>query len=162
LKYFVDISTKVSSESVVVRMGWIHWFVHRYLARRLEVDGLTSRQFRFLSYLLRHNRVHQEQIAKDLMVDRAVATRTIRDLIEAGYAVRERDPADRRAYLVTLTERGRATAPLIDEVVRNLNDALLAGLSNEEQATLISILDRMVENIQRSELPASCRCGRDA
>ncbi|WP_214020579.1 MarR family transcriptional regulator [Methanoculleus sp.] len=152
----------MSSESVVVRMGWIHWFVHRYLARRLEADGLTSRQFRFLSYLLRHDRVHQEQIAADLMVDRAVATRTIRDLIEAGYVVRERDPADRRAYRVTLTERGRATAPLIDEVVRNLNDALLAGLSNEEQATLISILDRMVENVQRSELPASCRCGRDA
>jgi len=150
---------KVSSESVVVRMGRIHWFVHRYLARRLEANGLTSRQFRFLKYLLQHDSVHQERIAAALMVDRAIGTRTVRDLIEAGYVARERDPDDRRAYLITLTARGRATAPLVGEVVSELHDALLAGLSEEEQTTLLALLDRMVENSRRIATSASLDCG---
>ncbi|HIH03192.1 MAG TPA: MarR family transcriptional regulator [Methanoregulaceae archaeon] len=139
-------------------MGWIHWFVHRYLARRLEADGLSSRQFRFLHYLLRHDGVHQEQIASALMIDPAIGTRTVRDLIEAGYVTRERDPVDRRANVITLTEKGRAMAPLIDEAIRDLNDALLAGLSDEEHGTLLLLLDRIVENSRRIADAAGLRC----
>ncbi len=140
-------------------MGRVHWFVHRYLAERLEAEGLSSRQFRFLKYLLEHDGVHQERIASALMVDRAVGTRTVRNLIEAGYVARERDPNDRRAYLITLTARGRAMAPLIGEVVRELNDALLAGLSREEQTTLLALLDRMVENSRSIAASAPLDCG---
>jgi DNA-binding MarR family transcriptional regulator len=127
-------------------MGRIHWFVHHYLARRLARDGLSSRQFRFMTYLLRHDRVRQERISADLMIDGAVGTRTLRDLIEAEFVVRERDPDDRRAYRVELTARGRALAPLLDGVLSDLDAVLLAGFSVEERATLLSLLDRMVEN----------------
>jgi DNA-binding MarR family transcriptional regulator len=77
-------------------------------------------------------------------VDKAIGTRVIRKLIEAGYIRRRRDPADHRAYLLSLTAAGATMKPVILEVLDSMNESLFRDFTAEEQGTTLNFLDRMI------------------
>ena len=161
LLFIVDISLQVSSEPVIIRVGVINWFAHRYFVRRLEADGLISPQFGFLRNLHHRDGVHLERIAADMLVDRGVISRSARDPAEAGFVRRERDPLDLRAYQVTLTVRGRSMGPLTDEAIGEFDEALVAGFPDAEKEARHGFLARMVAN-SRGLAGSSGTSGREA
>lgn len=79
---------------------------------------------------------NQAAIADQLGIDRTVMTSIIDALEANGLVRRTPDPRDRRARQITLTEAGVARLTGLAERVRQVDDDLLAGLS-EEDATLL-------------------------
>ncbi|WP_406660215.1 MarR family transcriptional regulator [Methanolobus sp. ZRKC3] len=118
-----------------------------YVSKELEPYGIGSGQFPFIMRLLHCDGIKQEELASCLKYDRATITRSMNKLEEMGYVSRERDPDDRRAYMVCLTEKGRAMEPVIKDVSSQLNDVLLRGFTEEETMSFISMLMRTVDNI---------------
>jgi DNA-binding MarR family transcriptional regulator len=71
------------------------------------------------------------------------------DALEAtGHVARRPHPGDRRATLVTLTERGRATAIAWQSAHQELAARALAGLEKGQVANLIEALDHVLGNLQ--------------
>jgi DNA-binding MarR family transcriptional regulator len=69
---------------------------------------------------------------------------TIDDLERLGLVSRKPDPADRRAYRVELTPRGRTTlVRATGAVAATAERSLLAPLNPEEQATVRTLLRRL-------------------
>lgn len=68
-------------------------------------------------------------------------------LEEIGYITRERDPDDKRAYIIRLTKKGRSMEAVIMKISSQLNDVILAGFTEDEAESFISMLMRVVENI---------------
>ena len=69
--------------------------------------------------------------------------RAVNKLVELSYIARTPHPEDARVYDLTLTARGRR---LYDEVVPRLQvveQDVFGGLSGEEQATLLRLLDKL-------------------
>ena len=118
-----------------------------FVARELESYGIGSGQFTLMMRLLRRDGVRQEELASSLNYDRATITRSMNRLEDAGYIVRERDPEDRRAYVVSLTEKGRSMESVLVDISSNLNDVILQGFTEEESLSFISMLMRAVGNI---------------
>lgn len=61
--------------------------------------------------------------------------------------MRKRDPDDKRAYCVYLTDRGREMKPLIFKIKSNMNDILLQGFSNEEKSSFVYLIEKAAVNI---------------
>jgi DNA-binding MarR family transcriptional regulator len=89
------------------------------------------------------------ELAAELKVDASAATRTVKRLVEGGFAQRSPDPNDARAVLVTLTEEGHLLGREIGR--RSLEAVLeiLAEFSPEEQEQLADLLERFVKGIDR-------------
>ncbi|WP_342306366.1 MarR family transcriptional regulator [Methanolobus sp. ZRKC5] len=121
--------------------------INIYLSKELEPYGIGSGQFPFFKLLMYHEGVSQESLASSLKYDRATITRSVNKLEEMGYVIRKRDPCDKRAYCVYLTDKGREMKPVLIDISSKLNDVLLHGFSTEEKAMFISMMEKAAKNI---------------
>ncbi|MFI6149183.1 MarR family winged helix-turn-helix transcriptional regulator [Streptomyces sp. NPDC051109] len=81
--------------------------LHRRLTEGMG-EGLDELTYPVLSTLARTGPRSAADLAPDVGVDRSGVTRRASRLEAAGLIRREPDPADGRAHLLVLTERGRA------------------------------------------------------
>ncbi|WMW21848.1 MarR family transcriptional regulator [Methanolobus mangrovi] len=121
--------------------------INIYLSKELEPYGIGSGQFPFFMRLMHHEGVSQESLASSLKYDRATITRSVSKLEEMGYVTRKRDPGDKRAYCVYLTDKGREMKPVLLNISSRINDVLLYGFSDEEKAMFISMMEKAAKNI---------------
>ena len=121
------------------------------LARHLDIarrgafasHGLEPWEFDVLSALRRAGPPFQltpGALLRATLVTSGTMTNRIDRLAAAGLVRREPDPRDRRGVLVTLSERGRAVvdAALTDLLARE--QALLAGLGEDQRRVLADLL----------------------
>ncbi|HIJ07681.1 MAG: Transcriptional regulator, MarR family [Methanomicrobiales archaeon 53_19] len=133
-------------ERVTKKIGYLYWS-NRTLFTKLFPHPLGPGQAAFLIYLTEDTEVRQETLASMIGVDKAIGTRVIRKLNEAGYIRRRRDPENYRAYLISLTEEGNEMKDAILEVSNFIDESLLNGFTDEERDMMHNLLDRMIVNI---------------
>ena len=90
----------------------------------------------------------QHELARALRIEGPTLTRHLDGLEEEGLVVRRRDPHDRRAVIVELTEAGRAKHAEMLRAVQAFNRRLLAGLSGAEIDELRKLLGRLEQNVR--------------
>ena len=73
--------------------------------RTAEKEGLTSRQWRTLAQLFRHEGINQGALADFLDVQPITMTRIVDRLEDAGWVERRPDPNDRRAVTLHSTKK---------------------------------------------------------
>jgi DNA-binding MarR family transcriptional regulator len=110
-----------------------------------ELLGIKLRQMMLLSYLRHGAPALQQQLCETLWLDPNNCVLLLNEMEELGYVERRRDPADRRRHVVDLTNAGRKALERAERAQESLEDQVLAGLSDEERATLRSLLARALE-----------------
>lgn len=97
----------------------------------------------------------QRQLGLDLGLDPSAVVSLVDDLQKAGLVARKPDPADRRARVISATDRGlavlRRAAPMVADAV----GAVTAPLSDDELETLRGLLQRIAASAVDDELPSS-------
>ena len=107
-----------------------------------ELLGMKLRQLMLLSYLSSGAPALQQQLCESLWLDPNNCVLLLNELEDLGYIERRRDPADRRRHVVELTEAGRTALERAERAQESLGDEMFAALSDEERATLRSLLSR--------------------
>lgn len=125
------------------------------MTRAVDVEmtrhGLTDAQWGPL-LLIRHSPGSTAaQLAQRLEVDAGAMTRTLDRLERKGLLRRDRCGEDRRRVILALTEDGERAAAKVPAVLADANNAHLAGFTDEEFATLRTLLTRMIENGRRMQ-----------
>ncbi|MBQ6622606.1 MAG: MarR family transcriptional regulator [Mogibacterium sp.] len=101
---------------------------------------------RVLSVLLQHDGgVRQKVLAEELRVNPSSISEFVDILEGGGYLSREVDPADKRATLISLTEKGRARACELEDEKQERFSRLFSGLSEEEKHELLRLLEKLTE-----------------
>ena len=96
----------------------------------------------------------QEEIAKDLCLNKSTVTRALADLQAQGYVTRLPNPADKRELLVYPTEKMAEALPRVRAVAQEFNTAVLSGIEQSELDVFLSVLSRMEENARAAAYDA--------
>jgi DNA-binding MarR family transcriptional regulator len=132
-----------SSPGTVVMLLRLAKLIHKQSTEGLL--GITLRQLMLLSYLRWGAPALQQQVCEYLWLDPNNCVLLLNELEERGYIERRRDPVDRRRHVVDITDDGRAALERAERAQESLGDSLFAALSEEERATLRSLLSRALE-----------------
>ncbi len=132
-------------------IGFLISDVSRLMRRRFDESarliGVTRAQWRALTTLNRNEGINQGGLADLLEVEPITLCRMIDRLEEAGHVERRRDPNDRRAWRIHLTETSR---PLLDQLRRIADDLFaraLYGIDARDQARFVATLGAIRENL---------------
>jgi DNA-binding MarR family transcriptional regulator len=114
----------------------------RLLYRRAsdEVLGMRVKEFTTLAVLRDHGPVPQQELGEQLCVDANNLVLLLNDLEAREFALRRRDPADRRRHLVELTDEGRRALATAEKGIAGVEDEVLARLDPEQRAELTALL----------------------
>lgn len=116
-----------------------------------EIEGVTAprrltvRQYGLLLLLQAQGPQAQIVLSQQIGLDRTSVMRTV-DLLEArGLVRRDPDLSDRRKHSVALTDAGGELLAQTLTEVRQAERNVVAALSEQEQAQLLSLLKRLLE-----------------
>ena len=109
----------------------------------MAASGLTPTQFNALLRVVERGAVAQNQLGRLVATDPATIQGVVRRLRDRGLVERRPDPADRRAFLLSPTEAGRALAASAVPAARAATDATLAPLTEAERRDFLHLLQRM-------------------
>jgi MarR family transcriptional regulator for hemolysin len=101
-----------------------------------------------LSSLKEEHRRTQLDLARAVGIEGPTLTRHLDGLERAGLVERRRDPTDRRAVQVELTEAGERLHAALLKAVISFNRQLTAGLDDAELARLREMLARLEQNVR--------------
>jgi DNA-binding MarR family transcriptional regulator len=142
-------------EAALDRILELTVLLNRDMTDGLAREGLTESRAHLLWQLRQRGPCTQATLASDLRVTPRAITALVDGLAASGFVTREPHPADRRATLVTFTERGRATAQaLLDGHVR-LARQLFADLPDDAfdrfDAGLLHVLTQLRDLLATQE-----------
>jgi DNA-binding MarR family transcriptional regulator len=115
--------------------------------QRVREIGVTGPQARLLLILHRSQGQNQGYYAEKLEVEPITLCRMVDRLEEAGMVERRKDPADRRAWRLHLTEKSRKLVTRLQQRVDSLVDDMLCGLTNEERTEFARLLQAVGANL---------------
>jgi len=128
--------------------------VRSHLDELLRPLGLTLLQYTALTVLERRDGLTSAQLARHSFVRPQTMHEMITSLDERGFIRRERDPANRRVLLISLTRHGREMVEKYDEEVRRFEESMLAGLTAHQRKTFRDALDVCRQNLANLAGPA--------
>lgn len=132
-------------------LGFYFNDIARLMRKRFDMAarniGVTGPQWRVLLVVLRNPGINQGQLADRLDVEPITTCRMVDRLELAGLVERRRDPADRRAWRIFLTD---AALPLVGQL-REIGEEMVAqatcDLSEGERAAMTTQLERIRERL---------------
>jgi DNA-binding MarR family transcriptional regulator len=130
--------------------------MRRLRATHTEHD-LSPRQFHLLGLLHDRGSITQRELGTLMDVDPSILVTLLNPLEANGYLSRERDSADRRRHVVTLTAAGEQQLDRAAQAQRDAEDVLFAGLSDAQRDQLRELL--LV--LRRRLIPTGSICPAD-
>ena len=110
--------------------------------------SLTPAQYGVLTIVEAHPQIDQTRLARALAFDKVTVQRVLKGLEERGLCQRERLSLNRRQTAVSLTPAGQAMVQAARRPVQRAYQELLAPLSEDEQTTLIELLQRLAQSLE--------------
>ena len=120
---------------------------HQAGERGFATLGLNHTEARLLTLLQREDgQAAQDALCGQLTVDRTNAGRALQRLEGAGYIVRAKDSADRRAKAVRLTAEGRKKARAIAQLRAQIARTFFGDLTQREAAGVAALFRRLLSS----------------
>ena len=125
--------------------------LRRRFDERARAHGATRAQWRALLGISLHQGINQGGLAEWLEVEPITLCRMIDRMEEAGLVERRRDPNDRRAWQLFLTDKALPTLDVLRGTGAGLTAQALDGLSPAQVADLFAALNRIRQNLQQAD-----------
>ncbi len=127
-------------EHIAIALGDAARLMRRRFDERARAIGVTRTQWLALKILSRQEGINQGKLAEFLEVEPITCCRMVDRLEESGLVERRRDPNDRRAWQIFLTDKAHSMAGQLRVIGNSVCDHALEGLSAEKRAQLYDIL----------------------
>lgn len=116
-----------------------------YRHSKVSAEDLQSSQYAFILAICREPGRSQEDLARELCVNKSTVARNVNYLEEKGYVTRNPLPQDKRQFSVFPTEKALGVLPEIKAASAQWMQLLSQGISQTELDTFDSVLMRMQE-----------------
>ena len=119
-----------------------------YRTKMLESD-IGAYQYSLVLAICRAPGRSQDELAKDICLNKSTVTRALTQLENQGYVIRKANPLDKRQTLVEPTDKLISVLPKIREVTLKWNEMVSEGISEEEMEVFYSVILRMENNARK-------------
>lgn len=132
----------------------VHQVMHQFRSRLFQAlrqgqHELTHMESKVLGFFVRRPGATQSDLVQHTGRDKAQLARLIKGLRERGLLQGEADAADRRNVRLQPTAEGLAIQRALREQADALEKRAVEGLSEDEKARLIALLQRVQDNLNR-------------
>lgn len=132
----------------------------RFRETELEDTGLAGCQTPYLTALFRQPGISQEEISRQLNVNKSSVTRQLAILEEKGYIRRQSSESDRRLLLVYPTDKALAIKERLYRCYHDWSSYLTKDFTDEEQALLSDLMARIAQRAEDYVKGGDCTCER--
>ncbi len=116
-----------------------------YRTDRLKDTGLGPCHHSYILAICREPGISQDQLAKNICINKSNVTRHLATLEENGYVERRASDEDKRVTLVYPTQKALDVLPTVREVIREWNAYLTEGMDQEELERFAAILSKIAD-----------------
>ena len=116
-----------------------------YRHNRIKTKDLQSGHYSFVLAICRKPGRSQEELAKELCVNKSTVARNLNYLEKKGYILRKPSKNDKRQFSVHPTEKMQKVLPKIKDTSMEWMSLLSEGISKSELEIFDSVLLRMQE-----------------
>jgi DNA-binding MarR family transcriptional regulator len=120
------------------------------MGRGMTERGLTRSRATLALRLFQHGPAVQRELSRALGVTPRYVTMLVDALQADGWVVRGPHPTDRRATVVSLTDRGMAAVSAMDAERRAWAQDLFGDVPSDDLATFVTIVERLARTMPRS------------
>jgi DNA-binding MarR family transcriptional regulator len=110
-----------------------------------ELLGMRVKEFTTLAVLRDHSPIPQQELGELLCVDANNLVLLLNDLEAREFALRRRDPTDRRRHLVEITDEGLRAFDSAEKGIESVEGEVLALLSSSERGQLQELLAKALD-----------------
>ena len=135
--------SKSTTPGVTVLLTQLTKVIYRRASEPLL--GMTVKQFSTLAVLRDHSPIPQQELGELLWVDANNLVLLLNDLEASEFALRRRDPTDRRRHLVEITEEGLRALDTAEKGIESVEGDVLASLSTQERVELQALLAKALD-----------------
>lgn len=125
----------------------IHRYSRVYMSKLLMEYNIPGRAVPYFMEICAHPGISQEQIAKNLKIDKGAVARIVKAMLDAGILERRHNPDDKREYQLYPTEKMKELNKKNEEAREKLEKVLTEGMSEEEIQMCSMLLKKMAENL---------------
>jgi DNA-binding MarR family transcriptional regulator len=118
---------------------------HQLLSEKLATAGSRGYHARLLAALDEFGPLSQASLGRHTGLDPSDVVAAVNELTAKGLVSRAPDPADARRNIVTLTAAGAGHLELLDRLLGQVQDDLLAPLSAPERGELVRLLGLLLD-----------------
>ncbi len=122
-----------------------------HLAKILSIYDLSIPEWTILGQVFEQDGVRLAEISEILSVEAPLVTTLADQLEKKGLVTRTDDPQDRRAKLLTLTQKGKEIVPQIESEAAARLKQLLGGITDEDLFAYNRVLEFIVKNLSSTD-----------
>lgn len=120
-----------------------------YRHEKISADDLHSSHYAFVLAICRKEGRSQEELAKELCLNKSTVARALNSLEEKGYITRTPLPQDKRQFSVYPTQKMIDVLPEVKKASEEWMLLLSDGIAPEELEVFNSVLERMQERARK-------------
>ena len=141
------------SQNLGPRLRYLYNRITQYMDQQFLALDLTSTQ----SFILHHLSLHENEamypkdIEKRFHLTHPTVSGVLQRLEAKNFIVIEPDRADRRCKRIRLTDRARRCDEAVGQAFETLERLMCSGMSEEEQQTLLRLLDLASANLRTTQ-----------
>jgi DNA-binding MarR family transcriptional regulator len=110
--------------------------------------GMSQARRQLLAAVMQEGEMSHAALQQQLALDGATITRLVKQFEAEGVLSRRLDPQNNRYTLVSLTASGQQIVAGLSAAHSQFQTQLLAGISREEQESMLRVLERLRTNIR--------------
>lgn len=115
----------------------------QYRSEALAPMGLKACHASYLTEICAQPGISQDQLARKICINKSNVARQAAILEEDGFITRVSSPADKRILQLYPTQKTLDLLPQISPILRQWEECLTCGISNQEKDLLEQILSKM-------------------
>ncbi len=118
----------------------------RKLNEKFLGTGITSSQFPVIIRLCEHDKLTQNEICEQLLIEPSTISKTLDNMEKMGWVVRIVAEADKREKRVELSDKAKQQFPAWLDLINDLQSQIINGIPGKD----LEVFDRVLLQIEKN------------
>lgn len=110
--------------------------------------GVTITQCHAILEIGRSGKISLVELADLLGVDKSTMSRTVNNLVESDFAIRESDAENRRYVIIQLTENGKSVFQNIEESMESYYKGIFGSIPEDKRSQVLESLQLLADAVK--------------